>query len=654
MIKKRMMMKTIYTIVGILLFVIAFVHAESVTMRAPRTDALSFAGSPPQIISPEYALLAQIKQCVCNLNTALQDCCSVLDVNIDSAASAIENDLEHIIDVLGGISNLETPISSFEILFSLVDSLNISLIETLIETIQGLNSSFDHVTSLIDYDIEIDQTTLSKLFKIDTQTEAIISLVDLLVNQNCASANDVLASDIDVINSSIDRAILLADQILDMDQTIASKAGKIDTQLDAVHSLIDVAMLDCASRSDVVIHNLELLQEQETSCCAELFSQIDVLQADINSRFAAIETSLEGLSNVEVLISQLEILTSVIDNIDTAIITSLIDTTQSGFDVITSRLDTPFQCRSIPIVSPMTITAPGNYCLDHDITGNIIIASSDVTLNLNEHTISGSVVINTGISNIIVANGFIDGMGSTGVVMNGFFDTITLMGLYIKGGLDGVSVTGGGATNLYITHVIAENCSNNGYYLAQCSGSVVNCAAYANGTDGFSIFNNGQVFTMQNNIAAFNGSSLHAGFNCQGITSSTLTTFNMESCTAYANVGYGFIFNACNIDVNRCLATENIGTGFMVYNYPSVITNNIVGLIADCISMKNSIFGFNIALSSLNFSLRYVGNYAVDNISANYAMASATVAKNASPYYWLSWKNDGAGRRINIDGNDLS
>ncbi len=634
-------MKILYKIGSIIIFVATFAHANNMGMRAPRIDALPLGGTQ-QIVVAESVQLAQIKQCVCNLTTLLNACCSSLDMQISGVASVLENDLESIIDILSNISNVDVYISSFELLFSLVEAIDRSLIETLVQTIQGLDSAFDHVSELIDSDIFIDQETLSKVSKIETQTETIISLLDILVNQNCASENDALLTELDYINSNIDAAIALATEILDIDQTVVSTIEKIETQLDTVSSLIDFAIFDCSSRSDVMIGQVQSLQEQEAQCCAQLSSGIEALQQDIDSRLEAIENAVEGID----IISQLEILESLIDNFDSALMTSLIDTTESGFDVITTQLDSLAACGSTPITAATTITTPGNYCLDQDITGNITIASSDVTFDLNGHTLAGSVIINTGLSRIVVTNGFIvpTVTSSEGVLISDGCDTVSLTFLSIdcinsSGSFVGVDAGAGvDITNLYISDVLVQNSSLYGMLLVNCvHATIVNSAADACASRGFLISDSTSV-TIKNCVAANNlGAGFDIGFH-GGI---------IENCTAYSNGDNGF--NISEGQVSNCFAFENVSAGYSITGGNSLING--------CVAMENGGPGFDAAANANN--VRYTNNYATDNTVVgstvvNYALAGVAVAKNKAPYYWLSWKNSGAGHWINIDGNDLS
>lgn len=68
-------------------------------------------------------------------------------------------------------------------------------------------------------------------------------------------------------------------------------------------------------------------------------------------------------------------------------------------------------CNATPITAPVIISLPGYYCLANDIVGTLTITASDVTVDLNNHTISapGTVgIFLSGATNAIVQNGKIN------------------------------------------------------------------------------------------------------------------------------------------------------------------------------------------------------------------------------------------------------
>ncbi len=661
-------MKQIYTIVSLLLPISVCIAGQGARAVRPET------GTTQSVVtcSNKSKDLEAIAQLVFNVEQGVQDCCNDLTTDIEHWGSVVDSNLTIVIDALNGISNVDLFTSSFETLFSIIDSFDRSLLASLITTIEGLNSSFDQVTSLIDADIAIDETTFSKVSKIDTQMDAVESSVDLLINQDCASTSDIIATEIDSFASQSDLIVSLIEQSLDLDQTIISLVDKLDTQLDAIESTLDITVQECASRSDIIINDLQSLQEQEAQCCAQLSSDIDALQTDVDSRLDLVQETIDGLSNIAIIESQLSLLISAIEGLDDAIIASLLDITISEFDVVTSQLDNLFPCGSTPISSTTTITVPGHYCVDQDFAGVITIAASDVTLDINSHTIV-RVNIQQGFKNIRVSNGYITGGLALGISVSSGCDNISLNNIHVSGGSTGVQAFGAFVnpiTNLSITNVTATNCSNSGFFLIGCSGTISNCEASFNVNNGFTVTNQNLLLVFENCQA--NNNDL-AGFETSGISFTGLAQCMFYGCVATQNGTAGFIFNDySNLYVSGCRAsfngTVNPGDGFYVNN---TIDGSVTGLITDSIATQNTRAGFNMlqysnpgnsvdcdANNSNCFVLRYTGNYAADNqlvLSGkivNYAINDGTAAANISPYFWVSWKNAGTGRWVNADGNN--
>lgn len=668
-------MKKVYTIISGLLLVSMHLCATHQIARAVRPNVSSYLGLLQTGSCGRCQDLIAVAQLVSDINIGLHDCCNNLNTDIQHLESVIDTNITHIVQSLNAISNVDLFVSSFETLFSLVESFDQSLLASLITTIKGFDSSFDQVSSLIEYDIEIDQTSLSKISKIDTQVDNIVALVDQLLNQECASTSEVIATSVDMISSMADLIVLVTEQIANVNQTIASKIDKIDTQLDAIESSVDTTIIQCASRSDIIIDNMQSLQEQEASCCVQLSSDVDALQVDINSRLDLIQETIEGLSNVETVISQLSLLVSVIEDLQGALLVSLLDTTVSEFDVVTSQLDALFQCQVIPISSATTITVPGSYCVNNDFVGDIIVASSHVKIDLNNRTIT-RVSVNSGLSNVSVVNGFLDaGVFDAFTIARGC-DGISLAYVEIISGANGVlatGTTGSRITNLSLLHVIVNNCVNNGFLLQECYGNIDSCVAYANGACGFQIQNSDNFYVLlENSQAISNGAE---GFLLSNPTSIAVASqYSLNNCTANLNGSYGFNMGsniaAVNVYVANCIASNNgtsvISDGFFVNNVS--VMDSVTGVITNCTAIKNSRTGFNTFQYVYNgncstgpcYRVRYTGNYAADNLLitskyqfTNYAVAGATaVAVNDLPYSWRSWKNANAGSWINTDGNN--
>lgn len=90
-------------------------------------------------------------------------------------------------------------------------------------------------------------------------------------------------------------------------------------------------------------------------------------------------------------------------------------TTDTILDVVYSLLDCPCNngttspCSPIAITetaTDITLTTPGNYCLANDLVGNITISGNDITLDINNRSVTGVIAV-TG-EQINLLNGFIN------------------------------------------------------------------------------------------------------------------------------------------------------------------------------------------------------------------------------------------------------
>lgn len=202
---------------------------------------------------------------------------------------------------------------------------------------------------------------------------------------------------------------------------------------------------------------------------------------------------------------------------------------------------TQFSQTSIPV----TITTPGQYCLNEDVTINnftnnaFIINSDNVSLNLNGYRIIGTgglngIIIN-GRFNVTIANGTISNMRANGILVNPQAQLLVLDSITTFSNTVGISVLG-------VNKAIIKNCS----------------ASLTQGT-GFA-FSQGGPFVVQNCI--------------------------IENCNSFNNVGQGFSFNNCfNIELTNCTANNNQNSGFNQTNGDKVFYTN-------CIANSNILHGF--------------------------------------------------------------
>ncbi len=217
---------------------------------------------------------------------------------------------------------------------------------------------------------------------------------------------------------------------------------------------------------------------------------------------------------------------------------------ESQLEVIISKIDgITNQCNATGITGPITITQPGHYCCANDINGSIIIAASDVALDINNHKITNGIVISGTRNQILIENGVVE-----------------------AGSVDNAIAIASGATNIGIKNVAVKSGVVGMNFLNVAGGSIENCEMTLN-TTGL-LFDSCRDITIKNCIASCN---THAGFD---LISSTTNCF--EDCKALstgegnsdiAHVGiYGFVSqNGYGNIFERCIANSTQGltvTGF--------------------------------------------------------------------------------------------
>ena len=129
--------------------------------------------------------------------------------------------------------------------------------------------------------------------------------------------------------------------------------------------------------------------------------------------------------------------------------------------------DTAVQTSSVVLPFPISITEPGNYRLNTNLSGGgrgaISIESSDVTLDLNGFSVTaiGNVIVATGFNNVAILNGTIGG-GEEAIIAG---SNCRVEKLRIAGGADGMSL----GTNC----IVKDNTVQAAHTGIVCSGCVV-------------------------------------------------------------------------------------------------------------------------------------------------------------------------------------
>jgi len=255
-------------------------------------------------------------------------------------------------------------------------------------------------------------------------------------------------------------------------------------------------------------------------------------------------------------------------------------------------------CAAIPLTvssEGYIIQNPGYYCLATDAAGTITISSSNVTLDLNNHTIASGnnldgIDISINSSEITIQNGNIvvtqseDFYGYGINISKGGNYNINIYDVNINEAYIGINIDGG--TNFDITRVIVDS------------------SAYK--ANGFSIQN---AFNVILSECKASNSNQATGFSINGTASSSVL---LNSCLATDGSG-GFDITGANVTLTNCIA-QSTGDGFSLDNASTDIT------LENCIANFNGGPGFDIA----GISITLINCIAQDNRRGFYLEAPAT------------------------------
>ncbi len=246
-----------------------------------------------------------------------------------------------------------------------------------------------------------------------------------------------------------------------------------------------------------------------------------------------------------------------------------------------------------------TISESGSYYLGFDVTGDIAITASDVTLDLNGHLVTGSISVSMTLSNVAIMNGFVTvtAVGTPISVATGC-NNLHLSNITIRqaGLINGITITDG--TNVMIKEVVCLSSATTtgvGLMLTGCSGVMVsNCL--------FNGWSNGFVVTgASDNIVLTECSSNNNNLNGFQVAGGTEITF--LNCIAFSNAsgndGAGFRLTGDNAQCQafNCIADNNESVMGLAWGYfAEGVTDGHMHL-TECLAYKNR-SGF--AISNIN------------------------------------------------------
>lgn len=134
---------------------------------------------------------------------------------------------------------------------------------------------------------------------------------------------------------------------------------------------------------------------------------------------------------------------------------------------LSTKIDRINNNMKIPVTASGTISSAGSYILSNNITGPITITSSDVSFDLNEFKITGSLTINGAVSNVDIYNGAIETSSGSCIDMIGTMSVIVFDDLYIKqtdSGAAAIEIPSAGSDVLITGCWIVGSTNNNAFF----------------------------------------------------------------------------------------------------------------------------------------------------------------------------------------------
>ena len=369
------------------------------------------------------------------------------------------------------------------------------------------------------------------------------------------------------INAQLANIESLTDQVLaqlpeifsDIDELNSIDVGIINT----LNSILPILIQDTAQLESLLDTSAVMLNES---------SYILSVNENIDATTLATCSINELInSNLNLVINENNLILSFLDPINTQL--SILDGHVATFTTV---------CSPTPIFGPTTITAAGSYCVAKNIAnGQIQIAVSNVTLNLNGHSVaqgSGTaILINSNLANIVITNGVVNN-SATGILVNSNCSAINLSNLQIRS--CGTGINFNSITDSVITLCSSNNNSSSGagLLITSCKNVIVQDGDFSKNLPSGVVIQNSQKITVNNTTANANtdyGFSLVSSQACvisgckafsNGASNSSSSSFGFISTN-----GSGNIFESCIADGTTSL---NTAVGNSVAGFALVGTEN--------------------------------------------------------------------------------
>jgi hypothetical protein len=416
-----------------------------------------------------------------------------------------------------------------------------------------------------------------------------------------------------IINNTQTKLEAINNQEVDFSKTITllnaveSKACVALTLIDILDSAIDVAgpgvglidmrLDDLANDFDqtwTILAAIETKSESLEDILISVESKLNNIDAEITVDFTGIFTALNAVlqescsadSAIDTINSKLENLSIQTDLNGTF---TIIDAINEKALTIHSIIDTP-NCFPIEIkdsditTSGFVINTPGNYILIDHITYNpdstntaaITIASNNVNLDLNGHTIdqgnsvagTHGVEVSTNLSNIQIRNGTIRDIQDAGISINDGCSDLLISDVIIiaSATANGIDVASN-CKEITIQETLIGECQTDGITIASgCTEILIaECMCNENGQGG-----TGSGISIANAQVCFTNCITNNN-NDDGISMSSNRNYTLKECKAFANGQHGFLCtNVQNSVFSQCIAKENSTDGIHLDNCESI------------------------------------------------------------------------------------
>jgi hypothetical protein len=230
----------------------------------------------------------------------------------------------------------------------------------------------------------------------------------------------------------------------------------------------------------------------------------------------------------------------------------------------------------------------------------ITISASNVSLDMNERTISGGaaggngIELSSGVSNVFIFDGVISDMTSDGILATAATSNVVIDGVDVyDNGASGMNFTS--PTDLKLFNSCLEGNTGSGLSLTTASRTLINnCAASNNTVSGF-LSTTGDNILIEESVAMENGAN--------GIAFVTTTTSKVIRCATMSNTTNGISLTNCiDCEVVECNSLGNTvngihldgstpGTQNCYIHDNTLVRNGNINLLEESASGPNSILG---------------------------------------------------------------